>query len=1059
MNEQYSERVLQNKVIELFKSMGYQYISYEDALKERNNDTNNVLFKNILEEQLKKINYFMYDGKKNSFSIDNIKKAADDLDIPLIKGYLITNEEITERILKGESYKEKIGNKQESFNIKYIDFDNIENNIFHITEEFIVNRSSLEEKEKTRRPDLVVFINGIPIAVIELKKGSVDSKNAVEQMIRNQEEKEIRQLFKFSQLLICANDDMVKYGTAGTPAKLYNIWKDKENNDNKRNKHTERAEKEKIEESKVIKELKKIVKDRTINEIDITLYSLFQKERLFDILEYFIIFDGTVKKAARYNQYFAVKKTMERVQNIVKGKRQGGVIWHTQGSGKSLTMSMLTKIISRKIKNSKIVVVTDRVDLDEQIHSTFKNTDISAARASTGANLIKLIESGKSVITTVINKFEKVFDKKVVIDSSDIFILVDESHRTQYGNFAMKMRNVFPNACYLGFTGTPLYKSEKSTAEKFGGFIDSYTIRDALKDKVIVPLYYESRFIEQKIYDKKGIDYRYDLITKDLTDKEKEDLKNKKVTEKVILESEQRLIVLADDIAKHYKKNLEDTEFNAMLAVSSKYQAMKMKEIFDSYHKLETAVVISSQIDEGEDKEEHNKKNGSEKKKYVSEKWKELYSKYSNDENKYIEETIKSFKKGSIDILIVVDKLLTGFDAPRAQVLYIDKELKDHSLLQAIARVNRTYTGKDNGILIDYRGLLKNLDNALNTYDKLANYDLEDIEDAVFDIKDKIKDFKNAYDDLLKFLPELLLNNAYDVCSNILKDEDKRKNFYKLFLNYSKLLDICQFSEYFIESFEYEEIKKYKDLFKICIALRKRLRITHHEAVDFKEYESKMQKLYDEFVGTDNDVKVLNRIPSIFDADFEKEIAYLNEDKADAVLNASNSVIKERMEENPEMYSKLSEKISVIIVKYQNNRISEEEKLLEAMEIASTIKGENEKENLKYDERIRYNRCARSIYDNSKKYIDNDDTLIDFSLFVDELFKSSSRIPDWQNISSIRNNIEGDIDTKLFELGQDINNKKILSLSNNNQEMISFLQILLKIELNIYKNYSNKSIK
>ena len=1045
MSKDYSERVLQDKVIELFKNMGYQYLSPEDALKERDNDTNNVLLKNILQEQLKKINYFMYDGKKKSFSEDNIKKAVSDLDIPLMKGYLITNEEITERILKGESYKEKAGNKYESFNIKYIDFDNIENNVFHITEEFTVSRSYTEEKEKTRRPDLVVLINGIPVAVIELKKGSVDSKNAVEQMVRNQNEDEIRQLFKFSQLLVCANDDIVKYGTAGTPVKLYNVWKDKENSRNKRNKS----------ESKTVKELSKIITDRVINEIDITLYSFFEKEKFLDILEYFIIFDGTVKKVTRYNQYFAVKKTMERVQKISKGKREGGVIWHTQGSGKSLTMSMLTKIISRKIKNSKVVVVTDRVDLDEQIHNTFKNTDISVDRASTGSNLVKLIESGKSVITTVINKFDKVFEKKVVIDSPDIFILVDESHRTQYGDFAMKMRKVFPNACYLGFTGTPLYKAEKSTAEKFGGFIDSYTIRDALQDKVIVPLYYESRFIEQKIYDKAGLDYRYDLITKDLTASQKEDLKNKKVTEKVILESEPRLILLADDIAKHYNKNLLGTEFNAMLAVSSKYQAMKMKEIFDVYHNLETAVVISSQADEGSDAEEY--KTNSEKKKYVSEKWKELYSKYSNDEDKYSEEVIKSFKRGSIDIMIVVDKLLTGFDAPRAQVLYIDKELKDHGLLQAIARVNRTYTGKDYGVLIDYRGLLQNLDKALNAYDILANYDLEDIEDAVFNMASKIDEFKNAYDALIKFMPELLLDNAYNVCSPLLSEEDKRKKFYELFLNYSKLLNICQFSEHFLETFSDEEISKYKDLFKTCVELRNRLRFKHHEAIDFKEYETKMQKIYDEFIGTETKVKVLNKIPNLFDKNFEQEIEFLNEDKSDAVLNAASSVIKEKMEENPELYTKLSERISNIIEKYQNHRITKEEKFLEAMEIASTIKGENEKENLKYDERIRNNKCARSVYDNSKKYIDNDDTLIDFSLFVDQLFKSKSALPDWQNIPSVRNGIELNIDERLFEIGSESGDKKILSISN--EEIEAFLKMLVKIGLNIYSNYSDKNIK
>lgn len=1045
MAKQYSERFLQDKVIDLFQKMKYQFLTQEEALKEREYNLNNVLLKNILEEQMKKINSFTYKDKQNSFSIDNIKKAIEDLDVPLINGYLSTNEIITSKLLKGESYKEKIGNEQKSFSIKYIDFDNIENNVFHITEEFAVNRKTADERERTRRPDLVVFINGIPIAVIELKKGSVDSQNAVEQMCRNQKENEIQNLFKFSQLLVGANDNIVKYGTAGTEVKLYNIWKDKEYHDKEKSK--DKAQKK---DSKTLKELQKLITDRVINEIDITLYSLFEKRRLFDIMEYFIIFDGPTKKVTRYNQYFAVKKILERVSKTNSSKkREGGVVWHTQGSGKSLTMSMLTKMISRKIQNSKVVVVTDRIDLDEQIHGTFKNTDIAVDRATTGENLIKLIKENKSVITTVINKFEKVFDKKVLIDSYDIFILVDESHRSQYGDFASKMRKVFPNACYIGFTGTPLYKSEKSTAEKFGGFIDSYTIRDALEDKVIVPLYYESRFIEQKIYDKEGLDYRYELITKDLTEKEKEDLKKKKVSEKVILESEPRLILLADDIAKHYNKNLKDTDFNAMFAVSSKYQALKMKEIFDIYHNLNTAVVISSQADEGEDNS-----NNADKKKYVAEKWKDLYSKYSKDENKYTEEVIKSFKNGGIDILIVVDKLLTGFDPPRAQVLYIDKELKDHGLLQAIARVNRTYTGKDNGVLIDYRGLLKNLDMALNEYDKLANYDLEDIEDAVFDIKEKIEEFKDAYKRLIDFLPELTLENSINICSTLLSGQEKREKFYELFLDYSKLLNICQFSEHFLDSFTNEEIEKYKELFKTCVELRGRLRLKHHEAIDFKEYESKMQKLYDEFIGTETNVKVLNRIPSIFDADFEKEIEYLEEGKSDAILNASSSVIKERMEENPELYTKLSERISDIIERYKNSRISDKEKLEEAREIYLTLKGENEKENLKYNEAIRENKCARSVYDNSKKYIDNEDILIDFSLFVDSLFKAKNKIPDWQNGNDIRNNIEGSIDDKLFELEEDNKIEKI-----KGDEMKEFLHILFEIGLNIYSNYSDKKIK
>lgn len=1044
MTKQHSERFLQDKVIELFKKLGYKYLTKEEALKERDNNLNNVLLKNILEEQMKKFNYFLFRDKKYAFSINNIKKAIEDLDFTLIKGSSTANEKITSKLIEGESYVEKIGDKQDSFSINYIDFKNIENNVFHITEEFEVNRNAIDEKIKTRRPDLVVFINGIPIAVIELKNAVVNVEEAITQMIRNQEQNEIPNLFKFTQLLICANDDKAKYGTLGTTSKFYAVWKDKEQYDYNKSKDALI----KNEESRIQKKIKEIIKDRVINDIDITLYSFFQKERFLDILEYFIIFDNGIKKVARYNQYFAIKKIMERIeQTNDEGKREGGVVWHTQGSGKSLIMSMLTKIISRKIKGSKIVVVTDRIELDKQIEKTFNDTGISVKRAKTGTGLINLIKEGATIITTIINKFENVFDKRVVVDSPDIFILVDESHRTQYGDFADKMRKVFPNACYIGFTGTPLYKSEKSTAKKFGGFIDTYTIRDALKDEVIVPLYYESRLPKIMIKDKEAMDNEYDAILEECadTDEEKKIFK-RNIRGGRILISYEVLENIVDDIIEHYNKNLKNTKFNAMFAVGSKFEAMRVKEIFDKKNALTTAVIIS---------EDDDRNANTEQKKYVINEAKKLYKDYKDDKN-YQEKMIAKFKRGDLDILIVVDKLLTGFDAPTAQVLYIDKYLKDHGLLQAIARVNRTHEGKGFGVLIDYRGLFQNLGEAFNAYDRLANYDLEDIEDTVFDIKEQIEELENSYNELTAFLPQLLdENESVNKCISVLIEKTEREKFTKLFLNYSKVLNICQFSEQFVNGLDSEEISKYKNLFKLCVILRNRLRNKYNEDINFAEYESKMQKLYDEFIGVEDNVKVLTKIPNIFDYNFDEEINSLElEDKADAILNASKNTLKEILEENPELYKRLSERIDEIINDYKNNRITSEEKLELAQEIALTIKGKNEKENIKYDESIRDNKCARSVYDNSKKYIEDENILIDFSLFVDKLFKDKSSIPDWQNMEHIRINIESNIDDKLFELEND---KKIEKITG--QEMREFLYILVHIGLNIYSNYSDKKIK
>lgn len=1044
MTKQHSERFLQDKVIELFKKLGYKYLTKEEALKERDNNLNNVLLKNILEERMTNFNYFLFRDKKYAFSINNIKKAIEDLDFTLIKGSSTANEKITSKLIEGESYVEKIGDKQDSFSINYIDFKNIENNVFHITEEFEVNRNAIDEKIKTRRPDLVVFINGIPIAVIELKNAVVNVEEAITQMIRNQEQNEIPNLFKFTQLLICANDDKVKYGTLGTTSKFYAVWKDKEQYDYNKSKDALI----KNEESRIQKEIKEIIKDRVINDIDITLYSFFQKERFLDILEYFIIFDNGIKKVARYNQYFAIKKIMERIeQTNDEGKREGGVVWHTQGSGKSLIMSMLTKIISRKIKGSKIVVVTDRIELDKQIEKTFNDTGISVKRAKTGTGLINLIKEGATIITTIINKFENVFDKRVVVDSPDIFILVDESHRTQYGDFADKMRKVFPNACYIGFTGTPLYKSEKSTAKKFGGFIDTYTIRDALKDEVIVPLYYESRLPKIMIKDKEAMDNEYDAILEECadTDEEKKIFK-RNIRGGRILISYEVLENIVDDIIEHYNKNLKNTKFNAMFAVGSKFEAMRVKEIFDKKNALTTAVIIS---------EDDDRNANTEQKKYVINEAKKLYKDYKDDKN-YQEKMIAKFKRGDLDILIVVDKLLTGFDAPTAQVLYIDKYLKDHGLLQAIARVNRTHEGKGFGVLIDYRGLFQNLGEAFNAYDRLANYDLEDIEDTVFDIKEQIEELENSYNELTAFLPQLLdENESVNKCISVLIEKTEREKFTKLFLNYSKVLNICQFSEQFVNGLDSEEISKYKNLFKLCVILRNRLRNKYNEDINFAEYESKMQKLYDEFIGVEDNVKVLTKIPNIFDYNFDEEINSLElEDKADAILNASKNTLKEILEENPELYRRLSERIDEIINDYKNNRITSEEKLELAQEIALTIKGKNEKENIKYDESIRDNKCARSVYDNSKKYIEDENILIDFSLFVDKLFKDKSSIPDWQNMEHIRINIESNIDDKLFELEND---KKIEKITG--QEMREFLYILVHIGLNIYSNYSDKKIK
>ena len=337
MTPKTDEKTLQNNIIELLKNMGYSYILPQQMDKYRSNKKE-VLLKDILFETLNRLNFYEYKGKKHFFSKKNILKAIDDLDESLNEGLLIANQKITDQLIFGNSYQEELEDGvKKSFSLKYIDFKNIENNVFHFTEEFSVSRQTLNEKDKTRRPDIVLFINGIPFGVIELKKSSVETEQGISQMIRNQSTGEIPHLFKFTQILLVGNNHSPQYATTGTPKKFYATW-----------------------EEDVRKDINTLISERTVSKLDKTIYSLFQKKRVIEFLHSFIIFDNKLKKIARYQQYFAIKEIMKKINKVDKtGRRGGGLIWHTQGSGKSLTMVMLTRLIKREIPNSKIVVVTD----------------------------------------------------------------------------------------------------------------------------------------------------------------------------------------------------------------------------------------------------------------------------------------------------------------------------------------------------------------------------------------------------------------------------------------------------------------------------------------------------------------------------------------------------------------------------------------------------------------------------------------------------------------------------------------------------------------------------
>ena len=994
-----AETNIQQNSIDLLshKNVGYIYLSPDECLKLRDGKLNEVILKDILISQLQKINGFEYKGNAYTFSPKNIAKAIEELNVPLNEGLMSANQKISDKLMLGTSYDEElIDGVKKSFSLQYIDFKHPENNVFHISEEFSVNRQMTTEMEKTRRPDLVVFINGIPLCVIELKKSSIDAEQGISQMIRNQGKDEIPHLFKFIQLTIAGNNHTSYYGTVGTLKKFYAVW----------------------EEEESLEELASIVKGRTISPLDKTLYVLLKPARLLELLHSYIIFDNKIKKIARYQQFFAIKEIVKKINTFDNtGKRGGGLIWHTQGSGKSLTMAMLTKVIKRDIPASKIIVVTDRKDLDRQIHMTFANSEIQAGRASSGHDLIEKLQSGMSVITTLIHKFETVEKEQITLDNPNLFVLVDESHRTQGGDMHKAMKKVFVNGCYLGFTGTPLLKREKSSIAKFGGLIHKYTIDQAVRDKAVLPLLYEGRLVDQWVNDEDGLDRRFEMIARDLNDEQKLDLKKKWARFKRVASSERRLEMIALDINEHFVNNIQQTTgkgFKAMLATSSKYEAIKYHSIFEEYGNIKTAFVISAPDSrEGYDEVDENSKQ------FVNEAWNKLIRKYG-DEESYLDKIKDEFIEGEeIELLIVVDKLLTGFDAPRAAILYIDKELKEHTLLQAIARVNRLYDGKDFGFIIDYRGLLGNLDQALNSYSTLSGFDEDDIVGAVIDIKTEVARVKTYYSHLQELFKPVVNQKDMESFEVFLADEDKRKSFYELLSQFARALKLSLSSDKLEEVFSRAEIEAYKKAMKFYSDLRRSVKIRYHEEVDFGKYEKQMQKLLDTFISA-KEVNQLTKLVNIFDAEFDGEIERIvgNNARADAIISATAKVITERREQNPAYYDKLSKRIQEILDEYKEGRLSDEEKLKHAKDIRNLLMKKNESDEEEYPEAIRHQTHMKAFYDNLKETMASvqPEQFILFIQQLDALFKEASKKPDWENNNDVKNAIDQDIDDLLWTL-------------------------------------------
>lgn len=879
--EEYSAKI---PALALLTNLGWNFLNPDQAIAARNGKTNEVVLKDILRNELRK-RRFIYAEKEHELSNNTIENIVSEISTPALnEGLKAANERIYNHLLYGISVTEFIDGKKANPTISLIDWHEVTNNSFIFTEEFNVLRTNGLD---ARRPDIVCFVNGIPFVVIEAKRPDGNTKKGptieegISQSLRNQRNDEIPHLFAYSQLLLSINGSEGRYGTQGTDAKFWSAWREEDFSDANmfalKNKKLTDSQKSTLFQHRATSDsnwYESLIGagNLAVTGQDKILISLLTPSRLLEITRFFTLFDKkSGKVVARYQQVFGIKRLIERINTRrPDGGREGGVIWHTTGSGKSLTMVFLSKalILHDSLKECRIVVVTDRVDLESQLSATFVSggelatkRDKESAMATSGRRLAEQIGKGNErIIFSLVQKFNTAAKMPECHNSSaDIIVLIDEGHRSQGGENHIRMKQALPNAAFIAFTGTPLLKEDK-TISKFGSIVHAYTMQRAVEDQAVTPLLYEERIPDLDV-NERAIDSWFERITLGLTDEQKTDLKRKFAKKGQVYESEDRIRLIALDIANHFAKNIDDG-LKGQLACESKQMAIKYKKYLDEAGLFESAVVMSPP-----DSREGNTSVDESTIPEVTKWWNDNVG--NQDEQTYTKHIIERFEKDeSLKLLIVIDKLLTGFDEPKNTVLYIDKPLKEHNLVQAIARVNRLHPKKKFGLLIDYRGILTELDTTIAKYQDLASRT-----QGGFDIND-ISGLFNLMSSEYKRLPQLH-KKLWAIFSNVKNKSDieqlrqvlvpkmqeregelldvnlkTREDFYEALSDFTSCLKIALQSATFYEdnSFSDTDRNNYKETVKQFASLRQLVRQDAGETINYDEYSDQVRKLIDKHV-------------------------------------------------------------------------------------------------------------------------------------------------------------------------------------------------------------------
>jgi type I restriction enzyme R subunit len=951
------ERLTQDRVIALFSMPDGLNYTYLGNWHERPDNSN--IEEGLLSNYLQENGYTQTLIKK---AIYELKKVAGVQN----KNLYGINKDIYTILRYGAKVREDVGENTQT--VRLIDWEKPQNNHFAIAEEVSI------KGENRKRPDIVIYVNGIALGVLELKRSTVSVSEGIRQNLDNQKSMFIMPFFATVQLVMAGNDtEGVRYGVINTPEKYYLKWK---------------------EESDVA------------NLLDRQLLQMCNKERFLELIHDFIVFDAGIKKICRHNQYFGVKALQKRVR-----EREGGIIWHTQGSGKSMIMVWLTKWIRENIQDARVLIITDRDELDKQIEKVFKGVDEQIHRTTSGRDLVeKLNLSLPWLMCSLIHKFgnkEEADYEGFIEDISrylprdfsskgDIYVYVDECHRTQSGELHKAMKKILPDAMFIGFTGTPLLKADKQRSiEIFGSYIHTYKFDEAVKDNVILDLRYEARDVDQRITSQDKIDRWFEAKTRGLTDYAKMQLKQKWGTMQTILSSQSRLEKIVADVMldMETKDRLESGHGNAMLVSGSIYEACKYYELFQSAGLRKCAIVTSyvPTINDirGESIDEES----------ITDKLKkfEVYQHMLNGKSPEVfeDEAKKTFvnEPGQLKLLIVVDKLLTGFDAPSATYLYIDKKMQDHGLFQAICRVNRLDgDDKDYGYIIDYKDLFKSLESSVNDYTSgaLEGYDKDDVAGL---LSNRLQKAKELLDDALESIralcepvrmPKETIDYIRYFCAKNIEDkeeikrnEQKRLAFYRqvshLVRVYAALANELEEAGYTSADAEFilKEVRHYEHA-------RAEIKLASADYIDLKAYEPAMRHLIDTYISAEeskvisafDDMSLVELIVERGEKAIEKLPDGIRRNRqavAETIENNLRKVIHDERPINPRYYENMSQLLDELIAQRRQEALEYEEYLAMIVELTRQIKRPNE---TKYPKTLD-TRAKRALYDN----LDHDEEL------------------------------------------------------------------------------------